>query len=515
MRRTLIIFLFAFANMFLICLNAQSYTPDPGSVIRFYPVSDFYKNCLLGYDCFFTPNAYKNGKVKISPKYRFMQEKGVTPFVEIENHTFTIISSSVENEYSKVDKRAFLCFLKRDDGQEIILRVPFVRNKKDNKLTQNMSITTMGHWGYIRGLKGLNFNISIPCCLEKDFSYMKGKFEGKDILYHINSDRNYEEEKEYSKILIANSKEIQKPYDEKIYSKYAPPTLHCDSIIFLDIPNYAYKQPVAALGYKGNSIYVPLFDFRSSGAALYGQHYSFYEYFEDINILFEEEYEKLSDSIQDLLGKWIVYDKTWNDVDKYMYRDTYNIQTKQQYKFEKNERYYVERVDLSKINGYPCFPLQAIMHDEHNNRIQIPVSYLKPNEYGYYGGLFTKEETILQRKAKEAEQDSIYQSNYVKYSKKYGQKGARVIAKGYCSEDDYAHWKKQYGERTAVMIAEGLYDVGFPKSAFYVAINKDYIKLIASYNDQTGSYEVIQHREFNPKYVTFRNGKIISITDFY
>ena len=65
------------------------------------------------------------------------------------------------------------------------------------------------------------------------------------------------------------------------------------------------------------------------------------------------------------------------------------------------------------------------------------------------------------------------------------------------------------------MIAKGLYDVGFPKSAFYVAINKDYIKLIASYSDQTGSYEVIQHREFNPKYVTFRNGKIISITDFY
>lgn len=48
----------------------------------------------------------------------------------------------VENkEAKKLEKKFFLYFLRRDDGKNVLLRIPFVHKSEDNILTHSMSGT--------------------------------------------------------------------------------------------------------------------------------------------------------------------------------------------------------------------------------------------------------------------------------------------------------------------------------------------------------------------------------------
>ena len=110
MKRFLLTLAIIVVGLFHCNLYAQSYVPNDGEVIIFYPVSDLYKEELGGYDCFYnTSDVYKNEKTIVKPKYRFKQKSGLTPFEEIEGHSFTVIKSTIENnDARKLDKKRFL-----------------------------------------------------------------------------------------------------------------------------------------------------------------------------------------------------------------------------------------------------------------------------------------------------------------------------------------------------------------------------------------------------------------------
>ena len=332
MKRTLLTLVIIIVGLFYSKSYAQSYVPNDGEVIIFYPVSDLYREELGGYDCFYnTSDVYKNEKTIVKPKYRFKQKSGLTPFEEIEGHSFTVIKSTIENnDARKLDKKRFLFFLKRDDGENVLLRIPFKYEQGENILTYSMFLKIEDNIGF------KTYHINIPCCLEKELSLMKTKYIGKDIMYYCSSNRKSNEEKNAKDLLIANTKEIQKDYKINYYSEKNL-VFHCENITFHNVDNHVFKQPVVLLKYNKIKILVPVFDFRAWGSTLYGINYSFNEYFENKDKIFEKKYSKVDDNVKALVGKYIVYD-VWNDVEQRMYERTYNIENGQRYRFKKNER---------------------------------------------------------------------------------------------------------------------------------------------------------------------------------
>lgn len=484
---------------------AQSYVPEKGKVIVFYPVSDYYKQKVGGFDCFYnTSEVYKNNKTKVKPKNRFMQQNGLTPFAEIEEHTFTVVNYMVENEEAKkLEKKYFLYFLRRDDGKNVLLRIPFVHKSEDNILTHSMSVITNKYYHNYH-------NINIPCCIEEDLVTICRKFIGKDIIYHSSSNRKYDEEEKCKELLISNSREIQNPYNEKLYSGNDA-IYHCENIALMSVKNHAFQQPIASLTLQGITYYVPIFDFRASGSSLYGMHYSFNEFYETRENLFEEKYSKISDDVKGLVGKFIVYDATWNEAERYVYAQTYKIESKQKYKFDKEARYYVEKIDFSQISDLHSYNLQAILKDDYNNRIQVPVNYLTLDKYGYYAGIFSLEEKVIARKkqkeAEAAEKDSIDNIHYHNIKKKYGNSYA-LYYKGL-----YDYQKKKFREAVAKWgpsvakdIVEGYVRIGWNKEKCIMSWGEP-----KDINRSIGSWGTHEQWCYSSSYLYFENGKLTSI----
>lgn len=167
---------------------ADSYVPKVGESFRFYPIAEHSKIQNNGFDCFYDPAlAIKNGKLKVKPANRFMADvNGFTPFSEIEGHTFVIKKTVKENEDKKVDKQNFLCYLSREDGKEILLRIPYVPKKTDNIFTQQMALVVSNTKTDIWGKKttSYSYQISLPAYTISQFNDMKKEYSGKYIVYH-------------------------------------------------------------------------------------------------------------------------------------------------------------------------------------------------------------------------------------------------------------------------------------------------------------------------------------------
>lgn len=512
-------FLFLLLVLTISLRVCAQFAPAKGKVIMFYPISDAIRNSANGYDCFYsTDDAYRNGKINCKPKLRFKKnEFNLTPYEEIEKHTFTVLDYYIENKDSKkIEKKTCICFLKRDDGEKMFLRIPYICQQEDNIITRSFLIPR-------------TTSIDIPCCYYDQYKYIKKDYQQQNVVNYPEVTRsfNYENSKrnDLDKKLFTNHLSFLGNKLPKYFSKRYGTVFYCEQVSFENVEGYAFKQPICRFRYNEGQLIVPMFDFRGSGEASYGSNYTVLQFFSNKEQLLNEKMANLNKRELSIVGDTLYYAQELKS--KYSYetlRDALCIQyrnSENTYKVKSNIPYKCTRIDLANefAKDYSCPSLYAILTDPSGTEIQVPLIKLAFKEKYDYDEMFkiaseekARQEAWVLKNAKEQEE---LDEKIAKYTPKYGKEGAKVIAKGYCSEEDYAHWKKQYGERTAVMIAKGLYDVGFPKSAFYVAINKDYIKLIASYSDQTGSYEVIQHREFNPKYVTFRNGKIISITDFY
>lgn len=241
---------------------ADSYCPKKGEEFVFYPVSKVYKQVIKGYDCFYVPElAYKNGQTYPEREYRFrVDANGVTPYSEIEGHTFVLENALKENSDKPVSQQNFLCFLVRDDGERLLLRIPFVRKSTDNTLTRGMTVILNEKNSFRTGPSLCLINI--PACPVSQLEKLSGQMAGQTLSRQMGRDVDMT----VSTLVKYLNKDLG---DEIVRST----SVYCDSISFVDVKGYVFRQPLAFGNLKGKKIKLPVFDFRGNGESVYGSYF--------------------------------------------------------------------------------------------------------------------------------------------------------------------------------------------------------------------------------------------------
>lgn len=243
---------------------ADTYCPKKGEEFVFYPVTKVYKQILRGYDCFYDPvKTYKNGQTKAVAANRFKPNaQGLTPFDEIEGHTFVVTSTVKENAELSVDKQNFLCFLRREDGAELLLRIPFVRKTIDNTLTRGMAMVLTEKNSFRKGSAVCIINI--PACPIDQLQALTRQMEGQKLL------RNKDREVDMTVSTLTqylNGADITE-------TLFHSDDVFCESVSFMEVKGYLYQQPIATANLRGRKIKLPVFDFRGDGQSVYGSYFS-------------------------------------------------------------------------------------------------------------------------------------------------------------------------------------------------------------------------------------------------
>ncbi len=242
---------------------ADSYCPKKGEEFVFYPVSKVYKQVIKGFDCFYVPElAYKDGHTRPEREYRFkVDANGVTPYSEIEGHTFVLESALKENADKPVSQQNFLCFLIRDDGERLLLRIPFVRKSTDNTLTRGMSVILNEKNSFRTGPSLCLINI--PACPVSQLEKLSGQMTGQTLSRQTG--------REVDMTVSTLVKYLNKDLGDEIVRSTS---VHCDSISFVDVKGYVFRQPLAFGTLNGKKIKLPVFDFRGNGESVYGSYFS-------------------------------------------------------------------------------------------------------------------------------------------------------------------------------------------------------------------------------------------------
>lgn len=242
---------------------ADSYCPKKGEEFVFYPVSKVYKQVIKGFDCFYVPElAYKDGHTRPEREYRFkVDANGVTPYSEIEGHTFVLESALKENADKPVTQQNFLCFLIRDDGERLLLRIPFVRKSTDNTLTRGMSVILNEKNSFRTGPSLCLINI--PACPVSQLEKLSGQMTGQTL--------SRQSGREVDMTVSTLVKYLNKDLGDEIVRSTS---VHCDSISFVDVKGYVFRQPLAFGTLNGKRIKLPVFDFRGNGESVYGSYFS-------------------------------------------------------------------------------------------------------------------------------------------------------------------------------------------------------------------------------------------------
>lgn len=242
---------------------ADSYCPKKGEEFVFYPVSKVYKQVIKGYDCFYVPElAYKDGQTRPEREYRFrVDANGVTPYSEIEGHTFVLENALKENADKPVSQQNFLCFLVRDDGARLLLRIPFVRKSTDNTLTRGMTVILNEKNSFHSGQSLCLINI--PACPVDQLEKLSDRMTGQTLSRQTG--------REVDMTVSTLVKYLNKDLGDEIVRSSS---VYCDSISFIDVKGYVFRQPIAFGNLKGKKIKLPVFDFRGNGESVYGSYFS-------------------------------------------------------------------------------------------------------------------------------------------------------------------------------------------------------------------------------------------------
>lgn len=237
----------------------------------FFPASPAYKQMARGYDCFFDPErAFVDGHTDARAEYRFKADaQGLTPFAEIEGHTFVITTAMKENADKSVDRQNFLCFLEREDGVQLLLRIPFVRKPADNSLTRGMSLVLSEKNSFRKGPASCTINI--PACPVSEFEAIKHSWDGK--MFERNRSKDADE------TIMTLTRYLNGDMAETIYKSNTE--MRCDSVAFTKVSGYAFMQPVAFCNIKGRKVQVPVYDFRGDGESFYGANFCISDYFKE------------------------------------------------------------------------------------------------------------------------------------------------------------------------------------------------------------------------------------------
>lgn len=243
---------------------ADTYCPKKGEEFVFYPVAKVYKQILHGYDCFYDPaKAYKNGQTKAIAANRFKPNAhGLTSFSEIEGHTFVVESMEKENADLSVDQQNFLCFLRRDDGAELLLRIPFVRKTIDNTLTRGMAQVLTEKNSFRKGPAVCIINI--PACPVDQLRNLSKQMVGQTLTR--NKDRELD-------MTVSTLTQYLNGADVSSVL-FKSDDVFCESVSFMEVKGYLYQQPIASANLKGVKVKLPVFDFRGDGQSVYGSYFS-------------------------------------------------------------------------------------------------------------------------------------------------------------------------------------------------------------------------------------------------
>lgn len=241
---------------------ADSYCPKTGERFLFYPVSSVYKQVIKGYDCFYAPDAFDEGQTHTAREYRFrVDANGFTPYAEIEGHTFVIENAFKENAEKPVSQQNFICFLIRDDGERLLLRIPFVRKPTDNTLTRGMTLVLNEKNSFHKGPSLCLINI--PACPVSQLDKLSEQLKGQTL--------SRQTDHEVDMTVSALVKYLNKDLGDEIVRSSS---VYCDSIVFADVKGYVFRQPIAFGKLKDRKIKLPVFDFRGNGESIYGSYFS-------------------------------------------------------------------------------------------------------------------------------------------------------------------------------------------------------------------------------------------------
>lgn len=425
---------------------ADTYLPEKGEAFVFYPASDVIKRTVPGFDCFYDASlVIKNGdknNIKTKPKYRFKADKnGVTPYSEIEGHYF-VLRDYWKTSYKTVDKQIFYMTLVRDDGEYLLLRIPFIGKDTDNELTKSMSLKSKSpKYPY-----NFNYYISVPACNKEDYDYIKEEFNGRDFMpTYTYYTKNSNEEKLY------NAAKVFTSYLNPIVSfdiyKYNKDLVHCDSISFMNIKSYAFKQPVITGSCNGVSILIPACEFRGNGDLYNGYIYSISQLLTLKDAIIKKDLDQIG--IGDVVGKPMVYEACSQDK-RYDARKGRDVSTR----FEALQ--YGTNIKYNLVNEeiYDCIGTDIVFEDyTHNvhlifkdkdgqkfsisarsihygNRSEyLHDHFVSPNQHEI--NLQVKRDRIKDAEEREKAKEQEKKDKIAALSKKYGKNNAKIIADGH------------------------------------------------------------------------------------
>lgn len=385
LRLTLILYMLLFV-LVPSKIKADTYALREGEGFTFYPVSSELKKTVKGYDCFYLPEAYKNGKSQTGAKFRFLpDENGLTPFKEIEGHAFVIVSAFTENEDKKVERQNYLCFLIREDGKKLMLRVPYIVKNADNELTRAMSL-----W-----LGGEKYRINIPGCAIDQFVKIRKTFRGKWIVY--------DGTKAADKTMNTLTQYINEETPKDLYKH--TDLFYCDSVAFADVKGYHFKQPIMFVKYQNQPLKLPVFDFRGLGESVYGSVFNMGDYFIEKNQLMAETManeELYTPAIKSYIGKDVWYQHSGSTTfETYDHMIPWCADTESEYVLVSNKRYRCKGMDICTYNDRYNSLVSLIFEDADKKEFQIGIGALSYNNKRRSEKVFITDEEYKQIHAEE------------------------------------------------------------------------------------------------------------------
>ena len=280
--------------MCVCALHAQlTHVPKSGDVIEFFPVCDSIKALCGGYDCFYeTEKAYKNGTIKANPKYRLRRNSlNLTPFDEIENHSFAVEESRKIENPKKAKDNLYVASLTRDDGKKITLVVPFFPLKTSNEITKGMAFQQTKYLGVLLGSQQSAY-INLPYIISDSLSYMKSAYENKNLIRIFGKSSSYlGQDIKYNssgktindkqlRFILNRERKLGSTISDSIF--YNGSKVHIRKVFYQNRPTYVFKQPMVELERNGQNLYLPIIDYLGKGVDnLYFDYCFFHNYVQE------------------------------------------------------------------------------------------------------------------------------------------------------------------------------------------------------------------------------------------
>lgn len=483
--------------------------PNNGENIIFYPVSDEYKNRYSGFDCYYDASlAYQEGKFLEKKKNRFQKNKeGLTPYEEIEGHTFSVIKSLKYTPSKDGKDSRFLLFLNREDNKSLILAIPFQVGKQFNDLTLTMRY------------RSLSTNaICIPYITVNKLDSLKTNHS--NVTYFRNSEISgtYRDRWGQTKDKIDEKKCVEYvAYASRLFGKelnkqitgYSH-TAIVNDILFCNAQGVVYKQLAMKVSIKEETYFIPFENFIATGQSDFDYSYKFDKNYIKESVVYDKLISDISEPYRSLRRGDLIYYGLNGHFDSSM--DVGELL----------DGYYT----FDKYFARPTFAGYSMMASFIDNKgtrynVKAGTNWKKSNSYGgpfdfvsaFYPQL--QADSILEAKRMKAQEDSLLLVQQEKenaefitmVTKKYGSQYASYYNDlGKYSKEKFRTATKKWGAKIAKDICEGVVRLGWDRDKCWMSWGDP-----LDINTSIGSWGRHEQWCYRSSYLYFENGKLTSI----